>query len=108
MIQTDAHRIARQVAGDLKQLYGERLKNVVLFGSWARGDAHPESDIDLLVVLDHVDDTWREHRRMRDILDRHSEENATVVCALIVGDREYATAQRPVLIRVRAEGLAVV
>ena len=27
---------------------------LVLFGSHARGDAHPESDVDLLVVLPHV------------------------------------------------------
>ena len=28
---------------------------IILFGSWARGDARPDSDIDLLVVLAHVD-----------------------------------------------------
>ncbi len=27
---------------------------IILFGSWARGDAQPGSDIDLLVVLPHV------------------------------------------------------
>src|SRR5215475_1275369 len=34
-----------------KLLYGERLVQMVLFGSQARGDAEPESDIDVLVVL---------------------------------------------------------
>ncbi len=28
---------------------------IILFGSWARGDARPDSDIDLLVVLPHVE-----------------------------------------------------
>ncbi len=32
-----------------------RPLRVILFGSWARGDAQPDSDIDLLVVLPHVD-----------------------------------------------------
>ena len=28
---------------------------IILFGSWARGDARPDSDLDLLVVLPQVD-----------------------------------------------------
>jgi predicted nucleotidyltransferase len=28
---------------------------IILFGSWARGDAHPDSDVDLLVVLPSVE-----------------------------------------------------
>jgi predicted nucleotidyltransferase len=35
----------------LKTLYGEQLDKIVLFGSQARGDATPESDIDILIVL---------------------------------------------------------
>ena len=35
----------------LKKLYGEQLDKIVLFGSQARGDATPESDIDILIVL---------------------------------------------------------
>jgi predicted nucleotidyltransferase len=29
-------------------------RSVILFGSYARGDATPDSDVDLLVVFDHV------------------------------------------------------
>jgi uncharacterized protein len=32
-----------------------RPRRIILFGSQARGDAGPESDVDLLVVLDEVD-----------------------------------------------------
>ena len=35
----------------LEALYGDRLDRVVLYGSRARGDARPDSDVDLLVVL---------------------------------------------------------
>jgi uncharacterized protein len=35
----------------MKRHYGERLAKVVLYGSYARGDFHEESDIDFLVVL---------------------------------------------------------
>jgi predicted nucleotidyltransferase len=103
----DAEDIARAVARDLRELYGERLKNVLLFGSWARGDAHPESDIDLLVVLHGIESGWAELRRMDDILWRHSFENDTVVTALPVTEDDFDRARKPVLARAQAEGRPV-
>ena len=35
----------------VKELYGDRLAKVLLYGSYARGDFHENSDIDFLVVL---------------------------------------------------------
>ena len=35
----------------LKELYGDRLVKLILFGSHARGEANLDSDIDLLIVL---------------------------------------------------------
>jgi len=100
----DPYRVAHDVAEDLRSLYGERLRRVILFGSWARGDAHPESDIDLLVVLDRVEARWDELRRMDPILWRHSFANDTVVCATPVSESDLREARWPLLIRVRAEG----
>jgi predicted nucleotidyltransferase len=39
----------------LQERRGPQLLDVMLFGSAARGDAHPGSDIDVLVILDHPD-----------------------------------------------------
>ena len=103
----EPREIARDVACDLRQLYGGRLRSVLLFGSWARGDAHPESDIDLLVVLDQVDSVWDELRRMDPVLWRHSFDNDMVVTALPVAKNDFDERKRPVLVRARAEGLLV-
>ena len=35
----------------MEELYGDQLAKVLLYGSYARGDYHAESDIDLMVVL---------------------------------------------------------
>jgi predicted nucleotidyltransferase len=103
----DPHRVAAAVAADLRTLYGDRLRTVVLFGSWARGDAHPESDIDLLVVLDEVPSRQRELRRMRDVLWRHSLANDTVVTEIPVSEREYRDSDEPLLARARLEGVRI-
>ncbi|RMI05029.1 MAG: nucleotidyltransferase domain-containing protein [Calditrichaeota bacterium] len=53
---------------DYLPLIVEKLKKlrpykVILFGSYARGTSHPDSDIDLLVVLDteSIPQTFQEH-----------------------------------------------
>jgi uncharacterized protein len=38
----------------LRVRFGTRLREVTLFGSHARGDAHEESDVDVLVVIDDL------------------------------------------------------
>lgn len=48
----------------LDALYGDRIERVVLFGSRARGDAHPDSDYDVAVFLQDLPDRWREMRRL--------------------------------------------
>jgi predicted nucleotidyltransferase len=105
--QADVLRIAGEVARDLRKLYGDRLVDVILFGSWARGDAHPESDIDLMVVLADMESPWDELRRMEGILWRHSFDNDTVLSALLVTVEDYRSRRTPTLMRVRAEGRRV-
>jgi predicted nucleotidyltransferase len=39
----------------LSEHFGARLVELTVFGSYARGDAGPDSDIDVAVVLDRID-----------------------------------------------------
>lgn len=43
----------------LARRFGSRLREVVLFGSYARGEAHEESDVDVLVVIDDLSEPER-------------------------------------------------
>ena len=49
-----ASRILAELKERLSEAYGERLHAVVLFGSEARGDAGPDSDIDVMAILDKL------------------------------------------------------
>ena len=65
---------AGSLSGPLKNALGEAVKTIAqriparaiyLFGSYARGEQRPESDIDLLVVVD--DDTEQAPRRLASV-----------------------------------------
>lgn len=99
--------VAREVAADLRGLYGPRLAQVLEFGSRARGEESEESDLDLLVVLKDMDSPWDELQRMDDILWRHSQRHGFVVSALPVTRAELEHPASPVLIRASAEAIPV-
>ena len=58
-----ASRVLDELKERLSAAYGERLHAVVLFGSEARGDARPDSDIDVLVVLETLTGDYGERTR---------------------------------------------
>ncbi|MFC1714795.1 nucleotidyltransferase domain-containing protein [Candidatus Poribacteria bacterium] len=47
----DREELLNRIKDRLEDTYGDRLQGIVLYGSEARGEAEPDSDIDLLVLL---------------------------------------------------------
>jgi hypothetical protein len=103
----DAQGVAARVTRDLRRLYGDRLRGVSMIGPWARGDAHHESPLELLVVLDSVPDRWEERRRMDRVMWRHSVRNDTVVICAPVAESDLERADTPLLARALAEAVRV-
>lgn len=46
------NELKKDVETSVKKLLGDKLKKVILYGSFARGDYHNESDIDFAAVAD--------------------------------------------------------
>ena len=47
----DTSTLLARIKSRLQAVYGDRLRGVVLYGSEARGQATPDSDVDILVLL---------------------------------------------------------
>lgn len=59
--------VIAQLRKGLEELYGDRFRDLLLYGSFARGDAREGSDIDLLLLLDGPVNLGREITRTVDI-----------------------------------------
>jgi predicted nucleotidyltransferase len=103
VVQTVVAELRRR----FERLYGPRLVSMVLYGSQARGDAEPGSDIDVLVVLEgEVEPCGEIHRSSDDVCDVSLTHDATVAC-VFVSREQYETEQSPLLMNVRREGVPV-
>lgn len=99
--------ILRELRRGMEQLYGDRLERLVLFGSRARGDADPDSDIDVLVVLKGSIDPDEEILRGGEASARVSLEYDTHISSTYVSSERYALDRSPLLLSIREEGKAV-
>lgn len=51
--------ILKKYVNDVHGLYGDQLKAVILYGSYARGDFRSDSDIDIMILVDLADEEIR-------------------------------------------------
>lgn len=88
-------------------LYGERLVQMVLFGSQARGDAEPGSDVDVLIVLRGPINPGEEITRTGELAASLSLLYDVVLSRLFISAEQFASEQSPLLLNIRREGVSV-
>jgi predicted nucleotidyltransferase len=99
--------IGRELADGLRRLYGPKLRELILYGSWARGDAREDSDIDFLVVLDDYEGFSKELWRIVEVSAEVGLKHDVHVSTQPISCEEYARNREPFLRNVRAEGKRV-
>jgi len=103
----DLETILPELKAGLVELYGDRLKRVLLYGSQARGDADEDSDIDVMVVLEGPVSAGEEIRRTIALVWRLSYDNDTVVACTFVSETDYRSARGPLIKNVLREGVPI-
>ena len=59
----EINMIVRDLVDRVRPVFGSKLKKVILYGSYARGDFDAESDIDVMFMVDDDDDNIVKYRR---------------------------------------------
>lgn len=91
----------------LGEIYGPQLRNVILYGSWARGDPTGDSDVDVAIVLEGPVTPGREIDRVIDVLMHVHEEHGILISVYPVSEDDYKSRQSPLLLNVRKDGVEV-
>lgn len=105
MADEDLRPILAQLRAGLEAIYGDRLVQLVLYGSRARGDARPDSDIDVLVVLRGAVDSREEISRCSEFIAAISLKYDTVICPVHISDDRFRSENSPLLLNIRREGV---
>ena len=61
--QSEAMEIFEEVVKQCSELFGDKLRDAYLYGSYARGDYDDESDIDILLTVDENAEVLSHFRR---------------------------------------------
>lgn len=76
----------------LRQRYPKRVLQSVLFGSKARGDSEPWSDIDILIIVD--DEDWRFQHAISTLAARVSLEYDVLIGPRVIGQERWERMKR--------------
>ena len=98
-------QLVRQVKEHLLKLYSDKIKQVILYGSQARGEATEDSDVDVLVVVDDSLDSSAVRTSLSDLLFDLLLETNELISVIVIPEQLFITYNSPFLLTVKEEGL---
>jgi predicted nucleotidyltransferase len=105
---TDIEKILRELKKGLVEIYGDQLRAVYLFGSFARGEGRlPDSDIDVMIVLKGEFDSHEVDKRSSTFITALCLENDVVISWFFTSDTEYFQSKMPFMLNVRDDAVAI-
>jgi len=103
----DIEPILQELKSRLQDLYGDRLKGLYLFGSYARGDAREDSDIDVAMVLDDFERSLPEIEYSGDVVADLDLKFECLIAAMPVRERDLREGREMYLRNIKREGVAI-
>ncbi len=89
------------------QVYGDKIKQVILYGSQARKTATFESDIDLLIIVDESLDPFEVRRQLSDILWDLFIDTGEFISVVILPEEFFVNYNSAFIQNVKEEGIVI-
>lgn len=97
--------LINKIKEHLIKTYGERIKQVILYGSQVRSETTKDSDVDILVVVDESLIPFEVRKSLSDLLFDIVLEEGELVSVIVVPEHFFKNYNSPFLLNVRKEGV---
>jgi len=100
------NNIVKELKRGLQHTYGEQLKGLYLYGSYARKDADVESDVDILIILDKIENYGDEIAKTSKLVSELSLKYDKTISRVFVSRQDWNEKETPFLLNARKEATA--
>lgn len=108
--ERELQKVTQSVVQASVELMSDKIRKIILYGSYARGDFDLESDIDIMIILNCSQEEVREYRKeVSKIASRISLANDIEVSLLLIDTQSYEERLNilPFYQNVQREGVAL-
>ena len=100
-------QLVRRIKNYLIERYGEKVRDVILYGSYARGQFTENSDIDILVLVDDTLNPFEVRENLSDLLLDILLDEEELVSVIVLPESFFENYNYPFMINVKKEGVKI-
>jgi len=99
-------KLMKELKEGLIRIYGDKLKAVYLYGSYARGDYRQGSDVDVMIVLNNYKSYGKEIDRTGKLTSNLSLEYGISISRVLMKEMQWKSSDTPLLRNIRMDGIS--
>ncbi len=99
------NNLVNRIKAYLLKTYGQKIRKVILYGSYVRGQATRDSDIDILVLVDESLNPFEIRESLSDLLFDILLEEGELVSVIAVPEDFFENYNSPFMLNVKKEGV---
>jgi uncharacterized protein len=99
-------KLMKELKDGLVRIYGDKLKAVYLYGSYARGDYRQGSDVDVMIVLNNYKSYGKEIDRTGKLTSNLSLEYGISISRVLMKEMQWKSSDTPLLRNIRMDGIS--